>query len=118
MGNLKYDENDDYPQYAFLVGEKVAADKNAKGILVCGSGIGMSIAANKVKGIRAVAPYDAYSAKMSRLDNDSNICALNGKRFSFEKAKSILNIWLSTEFSQKSRHIRRLKKISAFERKK
>ena len=69
----------DYPDYAFKVAEKVAKNNHTRGILVCGTGTGMTIAANKVKGIRAVAAYDAYSAKMSRIDNDTNVLGLRGR---------------------------------------
>src|SRR3989344_4708450 len=72
IGTFGGNKNDDYPDYAFEVAEKVAKNKNAKGILVCGTGTGMAIAANKVKGIRAAFVYDNYSAKMARNDNDTN----------------------------------------------
>ena len=111
----KFIEGDDYPDIAFKVGEKVAKEKG-KGILVCGSGEGVVIAANKVKGVRAVAPYDSYSAKMSRVDNDSNVISLSGRHMSSWKARRILNEWLNTEFSNEERHKRRLKKIADFEK--
>ncbi len=110
-------KGDDYPDYAFAVAEKVSKDKNSKGILVCGTGTGMTIAANKVKGIRAVAAYDEYSAKMSRVDNNSNILGLRGRKFPFSKIKKIITIWLNTEFSEKERHDRRIRKIINYERK-
>lgn len=103
----------DYPVYAKKLAKKVKAGRNKgiKGILVCGSGTGMAIAANRVKGIRAVLAYDAYSAKMSRVDNNSNVLCLRGRNFSSEKAKKITDIWLRTKFSGKKRHERRIKKI-------
>lgn len=107
----------DYPDFAIKVAEEVAKDKNSRGILVCGTGTGMTIAANKVKGIRAVAAYDSYSAKMSRVDNDTNVLGLRGRFFSFGKIKKIINIWLNTPFSGESRHENRLKKIADYERK-
>ena len=107
----------DYPDYAIKVARRVAKDKILRGILVCGTGTGMTIAANKVKGIRAVAAYDPYSAKMSRIDNDSNILGLRGRFFPFEKVRKIIHIWLSTPFSGKERHKRRIKKIADYERK-
>jgi len=107
----------DYPDYALKVAEKVAKNKNTKGILVCGTGTGMTIAANKVKGIRAVAAYDAYSAKMSRIDNDTNVLGLRGRFFPFEKIKKIINVWLNTPFSGEKRHKKRIKKIRDYERK-
>ena len=107
----------DYPDYALKVAEKVAKNKNTRGILVCGTGTGMTIAANKVKGIRAVAAYDAYSAKMSRIDNDTNVLGLRGRFFPFEKMKKIITVWLDTPFSGEKRHKRRIKKIGDYERK-
>ena len=107
----------DYPDYALKVAEKVAKNNNTRGILVCGTGTGMTIAANKVKGIRAVAAYDAYSAKMSRIDNDTNVLGLRGRFFPLEKIKKIITVWLDTPFSGEKRHERRIKKIRDYERK-
>ncbi len=77
----------------------------------------MTIAANKVKGIRAVAAYDRYSAKMSRVDNDTNVLGLRGRFFPFGRIKKIINVWLHTPFSGESRHENRIKKIKEYERK-
>jgi len=107
----------DYPDYALKVAEKVVKNKNTRGILVCGTGTGMTIAANKVKGIRAVAAYDAYSAKMSRIDNDTNVLGLRGRFFPFERIRKIITVWLDTPFSGEKRHKRRIKKIGDYERK-
>jgi ribose 5-phosphate isomerase B len=107
----------DYPDYALRVAEEVAKNKKARGILICGTGTGMTIAANKVKGIRAVAAYDAYSAKMSRMDNDTNVLGLRGRFFPFERIKKIIKVWLDTPFSGEKRHKRRIKKIEDYERK-
>ena len=101
----------DYPDYALKVAKKVAKNKNTRGILVCGTGTGMTIAANKVKGIRAVAAYDAYSAKMSRIDNDTNVLGLRGRFFPFEKIKKIITVWLDTPFSGEKRHKGQIKKM-------
>lgn len=109
-------DHDDYPPYAFKVAENVTKDKKSRGILICGSGTGMVIAANKVKGIRAIAAYDEYSAKMSRSDNDCNVLGLRGRKFSFVKIKKIVDVWLKTKFSQKPRHKRRLKEIAKYEK--
>ncbi|MBX4196824.1 ribose 5-phosphate isomerase B [Candidatus Pacearchaeota archaeon] len=116
LGPYQEEKHDDYPDYAFKVAQKVAKDKEAKGILVCGTGVGMTIAANKVPGIRAVAAYDSYSAKMSREDNDANILGLRGRNFPLKKIESIILIWLNTKFSKKSRHERRIQKIARYER--
>jgi len=106
----------DYPDYAIKVAEKVSKNKNTRGILICGTGTGMTIAANKVRGIRAVAAYDAYSAKMSRIDNDTNVLGLRGRFFPFEKIKKIITVWLNTPFSGEKRHKKRIKKIADYER--
>jgi len=113
LGALKYKKEDDYPDYAKKVAKAIVKNKkkNAKGILVCGSGVGMTVAANRIKGVRAVSAYDTYSAKMARLDGDSNILSLRGRGISFNKTKKIINTWLKTGFSKKPRHIRRLRKI-------
>jgi ribose 5-phosphate isomerase B len=106
----------DYPDYAFRVAERVAKHKGSRGILICGTGTGMTIAANKVDGIRAVAAYDAYSAKMSRVDNDTNVLGLRGRYFPTERAKRIISAWLRTPFSGKPRHRNRLRKIADYEK--
>ncbi len=113
--SLELKEGDDYPDVAIKLGEKVAKSES-KGILICGSGSGMAIAANKVPGVRAVAAYDEYSAKMSRKDNDTNVLGLRGREFPFEKIKKIADAWLSTKFSGEARHKRRIRKISDYER--
>ena len=105
----------DYPDFAFKAAREVARNKDYRGILICGTGTGMVIAANKVKGIRAVAAYDTYSAKMSRVDNDSNVLALRGRFFPFEKIKKFISVWLKTPFSNDPRHKKRLKKIAQYE---
>lgn len=117
LGAGKLEKWDDYPVFAFRVAERVAKAKGKSlGILVCGTGTGMTIAANKVPGIRAVAAYDAYSAKMSRFDNNANILGLRGRNFSLNKIKKIINTWLSTDFSSVNRFKRRLKKIEKYEK--
>ncbi|MEK6850758.1 MAG: ribose-5-phosphate isomerase [Nanoarchaeota archaeon] len=117
LGAHKYKNDDDYPDYAFKVAEKVAKHKKAKGILICGTGAGMAIAANKVKGIRAVEAYDKYSAKMSRLHNDANILTLRARNVLPGKMLKIVDAWLNTEFSVEERHDRRIRKIMHYENK-
>ena len=112
------EESVDYPDFAIKVGERVAKEKGAKGILVCGTGIGMTIAANKIKGIRAAMVYDENTAKMSREHNDANVICLRGRGFPGEKALKLLWIWLNEEFSGEERHLRRIRKISEYEIKK
>lgn len=117
LGSNKIVKSDDYPDYAFKVSKEVAKNQNNRGILICGTGAGMAIAANKVKGIRAVAAYDSYSAKMSRQHNNTNILGLRGRNFPYKKIEKIVSIWLSTPFSKEKRHKRRLKKIQNYESK-
>jgi ribose 5-phosphate isomerase B len=104
----------DYPDFAAIASEKVAAGKYDRGVLICGSGIGMSMVANKFPGIRAALCHDVISAELSRKHNDSNILVLGADRISEELAKEILQVWLTTEF-EGGRHLRRVQKISAIE---
>lgn len=109
------DENSvDYPDYAFIVGEKVVDNKFDRGILICGTGVGISIAANKVKGIRCALVHDVFTAKATREHNNSNILAMGGRVIGVEHAKMIVSTWLGTEF-EGNRHISRLEKISNYE---
>lgn len=100
----------DYPDYAKKVALKIRHTNN-KGVLICGTGTGMVIAANRFKGIRAALIYDEYSARKARQDNDSNIACLRGRNFNIRKAKHILSIWLKTNFAKKRRYKRRIKKL-------
>jgi len=102
---------DDYPKHAFRVARAVRQNTNSRGILVCGSGVGMSMAANRIKGIRAVEAYDLYTAKMSRIDEDSNVISLRSRKFSESENTKILKAWLSTNFSNKKRHKRRIDEL-------
>lgn len=113
----KSDTSVDYPDFAFAVADAVSKNKNSKGILICGTGTGMVIAANKVRGIRAALIYDDYSAEMSRKDNDINIACLRGRKFNKKKTLKILKLWLNTEFSDGERHNRRIEKIREYENK-
>jgi ribose 5-phosphate isomerase B len=104
----------DYPDYARPVAEKVAAGEFDLGILICGTGIGMSIAANKVKGVRCAVVSDEYSARMSREHNNANILALGERVVGPDLARSIVRAWLTAEF-QGGRHERRVRKIHQLE---
>ena len=116
LGNTKSDKKDDYPDYAFKVAEKVASEKSSFGILLCRSSAGMVIAANKVKGVRAVSVFDVNSAKHAREHNDANIIALSGDWINKKKMFKIVDVFLTTEFSGEERHVRRLKKIQEYEK--
>ncbi|GAA5346624.1 ribose 5-phosphate isomerase B [Planifilum fimeticola] len=104
----------DYPDYALPVAERVAKGEFDRGILVCGTGIGMSIAANKVKGIRCAVVSDEFSARMSREHNDANVLALGERVVGPGLAREIVRIWLTTDFAG-GRHGRRVAKIGAIE---
>ena len=109
MGPFSNDKVD-YPDYAHKVAKKVKTNKNYSGILVCGSGTGMNIAANKHKNIRAAQCFDLKSTKLSRLHNDANIITLGSRLLSKNKALKCLSIFLSTKF-EGGRHSKRIKKI-------
>lgn len=104
----------DYPDYAIPVAEKVANGEADRGILICGTGIGMSIAANKVKGIRCALVHDLFSAKATRQHNDSNVLAMGERVIGPGLALEIAKVWLTTEY-EGGRHGRRVDKISQYE---
>ena len=107
-------ESCDYPDFAYKVAKKVA-ETNGKGIVICGTGIGVSMAANKVKGIRAASVFDEYTAKMSREHNNSNVLCLGERTTKENMAKKIVKIWLNTKFSKEERHHKRVDKIMKLE---
>lgn len=115
LGNVQYDEADDYPDFAIKVAEAITKYPDSRGVLACRSGAGMVICANKVKRIRAVAAFDIVSAKHSREHNDSNVLAISADFMSEEAAKDILKVWLETPFSGEERHQRRINKIKKYE---
>ena len=104
----------DYPDIAFPTAQAVASGEFERGILICGTGIGVSICANKVKGIRCALCSDVVSAELTRQHNDSNVLAMGGRIIGVEVAKAIVKTWLATEFTG-GRHQRRIDKISACE---
>lgn len=108
------EESVDYPDYAFKVGEAVARKEIDFGVLICNTGIGMSIAANKVKGVRCARVLDEYDAKMTRIDNDANVIALSS-RVDIEKLKRVLKVFLETKHNNEERHDRRILKINNYE---
>ncbi len=101
----------DYPEYAQKVAKAVQSGECEKGILICGTGIGISIAANKFKGIRAALCHDCFSAEATRQHNDANILAMGGRIIGPGHALKIVDIFLDTPFSNDERHIRRIKMI-------
>lgn len=121
MEELGYDVTDigcpdeksvDYPDFAFPAAKKVASGEFERGILVCGTGIGVSICANKVRGIRCALCTDETMARLTREHNDANMLALGGRIVGGELAKGIVKTFLSTNFSGAERHCGRIRKIS------
>jgi len=106
----------DYPDYATVVADAVSDGTAERGILVCGTGIGMTIAANKVPGVRAATCADVYTARMAREHNDTNVLALGARVIGHEEAFEIVRVWLETAFAG-DRHARRVEKLAAIERK-
>ena len=104
----------DYPDYAAAVGESVVGGRADRGVLVCGTGVGISIAANKIPGVRAALCAEPYSARLSRAHNDSNVLALGARILAPDAAVRILETWLAAPF-EGGRHQRRLDKLSALE---
>jgi len=104
----------DYPDYAFAVGTKVADSVFDRGILICGTGVGISIAANKVKGVRCALVHDVFTAKATREHNDSNVLAMGGRVIGVELAKMIVATWLETDFMG-AHHTDRITKIAKYE---
>lgn len=106
-------ESIDYPLKAFELGKKVSKEKNSLGILICGTGIGMSIACNKVNGIRCAKVSSVKEAELCKKHNNANVIAISGK-ISLRKAKNIISAFLSTPFSNEERHIRRNTQIDNY----
>lgn len=108
-------ESCDYPVYGEIVAHAVVDGEVDKGILICGTGLGISLAANKVNGIRAAVCSEPFTAKMSREHNDCNILAFGARVVGAELAKMIVDVWVSTEFSGAERHQKRVDMIMDIE---
>lgn len=108
------DTPSDYPDIAFRVAEDVARGKGDRGILICGTGVGMSIAANKVRGVRAALCHDVFSARASREHNNANVLTMGERVIGVGLAREIVKVWLESDF-QGDRHARRVAKICAYE---
>lgn len=106
----------DYPDYARLVGLAVASGDAERGIMVCGSGVGASIAANKIPGVRAALCHDTFSARQGVEDDDANCLCLGARVIGRELALDVLRAWLAARFSNAERHLRRLNKVLALEK--
>ena len=106
----KDDSSVDYPDYAHFLAKKVETNKNNRGILICGSGMGMNIVANRHKNIRAAQCYNVKSTKLSRLHNDANIITLGSRLLTKKNALNCVSVFLNTKF-EGGRHLKRIKKI-------
>lgn len=107
-------ESVDYPDYAYEVGKRVSKGEADRGILICGTGIGMSMAANKVRGVRAAACQDLLTAEMSRRHNDANVLCLSADLLGEDQMAQMIRVWLETPF-EGGRHARRVEKIARIE---
>lgn len=114
LGPDHFDPEDDFPDYSAPVAKKVAAE-GAKGILICGTGQGTALAANKVKGARAYTVWNEYTAEHARENGDANIIAIGARTIDEAKAKNLVKIFLETPFSDKEKYARRVEKIKNLE---
>ncbi|MGC8777618.1 MAG: ribose 5-phosphate isomerase B [Candidatus Caldatribacteriaceae bacterium] len=110
------EEPSDYPDVAIRLAEDVVRGRGERGILICGTGVGMSIAANKVKGVRAALCHDVFSARASREHNNANVLTMGERVIGKGLAREIVRVWLEADF-QGERHARRVEKIERYERK-
>ncbi len=117
MGNHTYQPRDDYPDFSVAVSRMVAGKRSARGIIICRSGVGACIAANKIKGIRAGQALNTTMARKSREDDDANVLCLGADYVTFKQAAKIITVWLNARASTAKRHQRRLKKIKLLEQK-
>lgn len=113
VSSIENNDTDDYPDFAFDVGKKVLSEQNALGILICGNGIGISIAANKVKGIRCARVMTSDDAFKAKNHNGANIISFGG--IPLEDAKSIVDIFITTKPASDQRHLKRIDKIINYE---
>ena len=116
MGSHAGEEGVDYPDYARAVAEAVARDEYDCGILICGTGLGVSITANKVPGVRAALCHETYTARMARSHNKANVLCMGGRVLGVGVATDVTRVWLETSYSGVDRHQRRVAKICALER--
>lgn len=118
LGAYRLDPADDYPDFAVAVAEKVSEDAAAnRGVLLCGSGVGMDVAANKVRGVRATVVWSTDAAEHARSRDNANVVSLAADWTPPDMAREIVRVFLETEFGQAERDVRRLKKIAEIEEK-
>jgi ribose 5-phosphate isomerase B len=114
-GPYEYDVLDDYPDFCIPAAQAVAKDATSLGIVIGGSGNGEQIAANKVKGIRAVLAWSLETAKLGKEHNNANVVSVGGRMHTIDECKAIIDAFIATPFSNDERHIRRINKIAKFE---
>lgn len=116
LGACQYDASDDYPDFAISIGNAVRLGQADRGVLICGSGVGVSVAANKVPGIRAGLCHDTYSAHQGVEHDDMNVLVLGSRIIGVELASDLVRTFLGAQFSGEERHRRRLEKVLALEK--
>ena len=114
-GNTKYDPEDDFPDFSLVVAQKVQQDPKSRGIVICGSGVGVNIAANKVKGVRASTGINVDEVRHARKHDDLNVLAISAEYTSYEEAQKMITMFLTTPFISEEKYVRRLDKISKYE---
>ncbi len=115
LGAHSYDRDDDYPDFARAVAEAVAGGKAERGVLICGSGVGASIAANKIRDVRAGVCHDTYSARQGVEHDDMNVLCLGARIIGSALAGELVRAFMGARFSHEERHVRRLAKIRLLE---
>ena len=115
VGSFEYNKDDDYPDFAELVGRKIVENYGSKGILICGSGVGVVVAANKINGVIAGTMFNPEQVKASVADENTNIIGLSADYSSEENSVEIVRAFLGANFSGAERHVRRIKKIKNLE---
>ena len=110
------DKSVDYPDYAAILASDIASQKLDRGILICGTGIGMAITANKFPGVRAACIWDEFTARMAKAHNDANVITLGARALNHHRATELVNLWLDTSF-EGNRHQARVEKIREIEKK-
>ncbi|MAG28559.1 ribose-5-phosphate isomerase [bacterium] len=116
LGAQDFDKDDDYTDYAVMVAKKVSLEPKARGILICGTGNGMAMAANKIKSVRAALAWDVYSAEKATEDDHANIITLPARDISHRRAIKVIKAYLDAKPSKASSHIRRINKIKKLEK--
>ena len=115
FGAHRLNQGDDYPDYVIPLAEAVAAQKVDRGVAICGSGVGASVCANKIRGVRAALIHDHFSARQGVEDDHMNILCMGGRTVGAAVALDLVQTFLAAEFSQAQRHLRRLSKVASLE---